>query len=514
MINEKNNYEYIDYNKKSFELNILNNFLYKFIITNIIINLLLRYISNEYLAAIAYTLMVVYFFYNFRKYYQNYFITLFAQCLVVFLINLTYLTYIGTLIVNNLIFNTSLKEAMMIYFYCDLNTYFLANIYLLFFSLSILLFNKLISESLKLIVIKKVNLSNTFFDKYKIKILISLSICFELFLYFAEIIGTQQSGGFLANESTWYTQFYIFVVTFHIFLNILLLASYKDKKIPFSEKVFLSISFILNLIFFGFYERRLIIIFFIINFFLYFLISKKKIFTFKTFLIYFFSFLIIFQSFSFLGNIRSSLLATGQDSLKSTIEKGEIFSFFKDPVVNKNAKESFIVNLRFRMFNNHELATLFLYDNFKKENSLNGKMLFASLIKMIPAIIYPGKKDYIAGETLIATITDSPMYLTDSVDSLHSYSYADFGLLGLIIYPIVINLVFFIIYKIVSLKKILNFTTVYIIAIICPIITVRAIEGTLIDLFIIMRNIAIFIFFFNFLLSFVIQKKIQINNEN
>ena len=105
-------------------------------------------------------------------------------------------------------------------------------------------------------------------------------------------------------------------------------------------------------------------------------------------------------------------------------------------------------------------------------------------------------------------------HLTDTVDSLHSYSYADFGLLGLIIYPIVINLVFFIIYKIMSLKKILNFATVYIIAIICPIITFRTIEGTLIDLFITMRNIAIFIFFFNFLLSFVIQKKIQINNEN
>ena len=62
MINEKNNYDYIDNNKKSFELNILNNFLYKFIITNIIINLLLHYISNEYLAAIAYTLTIVYFF--------------------------------------------------------------------------------------------------------------------------------------------------------------------------------------------------------------------------------------------------------------------------------------------------------------------------------------------------------------------------------------------------------------------------------------------------------------------
>ena len=133
---------------------------------------------------------------------------------------------------------------------------------------------------------------------------------------------------------------------------------------------------------------------------------------------------------------------------------------------------------------------------------------------MIPAVIYPDKNKLIAGESLIMKITDSPLYRLDTVDSLHSYSYADLGFLGLVIYPIVVNIVFFVIYKIISIKKILSVSSVYIVAILCPLITIRAIEGTFIDWFIIMRNIILFIFLFNFLLSFIIQRKFEIKNEN
>ena len=62
---------------------------------------------------------------------------------------------------------------------------------------------------------------------------------------------------------------------------------------------------------------------------------------------------------------------------------------------------------------------------------------------MIPAVIYPNKKNYVAGEDLIMGTTDSPLYLRDTTDSLHAYSYADLGLLGLIIYPLIINFIFF-----------------------------------------------------------------------
>ncbi len=505
----KNMYNNIEF---SF-LNNLDKFLYKFIILNIISNSLLYFISNEILAAITYSLTVLYFFFNFKKIYSHNFIALFAQCFVVFLINLTYLTFIFTLIINNLIFNTSLEEMMRFYFYCNLDTYFLANIYLLFFSLSILLFNNFIPKSLKITIINKINLTNNLFNKKKIIILILLCIAFEFFFYFSNLLGTQQSGGFLVGESTWYTQFYKLVVIFHLFLNILFLSSHVQDKISLNHKFLLLISFILNLFFFGFYVRRLIVIFFLTSFFLYFLITKKKIFNFKNILIYIISIFIIIQFFIFLGNIRASYSVAKTDSLRSTIAKGEIFSFFKDSEINKYGKKIFIENLRFRAFYNHELATLFYYNGLKKENSLNGKMLFVSLIRMIPEVIYPNKKDYVAGEPLIKSITDSPLYNLDTVDSLHSYSFADFGLFGLIIYPIIINLIFFIIYKIMSLKKIHNYSSIFIIAIICPLITLMSLEVTLIRWFIDMRNILIFILFFNFLISFILQDK-DVKNEN
>ena len=168
MLDETNKSENM-YNNIEFSfLNNLDKFLYKFIILNIISNSLLYFISNEILAAITYSLTVLYFFFNFKKIYSHNFIALFAQCFVVFLINLTYLTFIFTLIINNLIFNTSLEEMMRFYFYCNLDTYFLANIYLLFFSLSILLFDNFIPKSLKITIINKINLTNNLFNKKKL----------------------------------------------------------------------------------------------------------------------------------------------------------------------------------------------------------------------------------------------------------------------------------------------------------------------------------------------------------
>ena len=496
----------------------LNNFLYKFLSFNIIINLLLYYISNEIFAVITYVVILIFFFINFRVYFRNFFIVLFAHCLVLFLINLTYLTFIGTFLVNNFIFNRSLEDTMINFFYCDLQTYFLANIYILVYSFSIIIFNNLLPSYYKITAIKKISFIDLVLDKKKIFILILLCIFFELFFYLTDMVGSQQSGGFIlknqSDKSTWYTQFYIFVVIFHIFLNVIFLVSCEKTKFIIYDKLFLFVSFVLSLIFFGFYERRLIIIFFVINFFIYFLISKKKIFSFKKILIYLFSFFIIFQSFAFLNTIRALTLVSGTDSLRTIIQKGEIFSYFKDEKINKYGKSEFRENLSFRMFNNHELATLFYYQRQDSKETLNGELLFNSFIKMIPAVIYPDKNKLIAGESLIMKITDSPLYRLDTVDSLHSYSYADLGFLGLVIYPIVVNIVFFVIYKIISIKKILSVSSVYIVAILCPLITIRAIEGTFIDWFIIMRNIILFIFLFNFLLSFIIQRKFEIKNEN
>jgi len=223
---------------------------------------------------------------------------------------------------------------------------------------------------------------------------------------------------------------------------------------------------------------------------------------------YAFSFFVIFQSFTFLVTVRKLSIVDKQMSLKEIIKSGQVFSFFESQDIKEFGKGVFRENLRLRMFNNHELATLFYYKSPKKKNFLYGQLLLNHFIKAIPAIIFKDKKNYHTAETLIITITESPLYYGDTVDSLQSSSYADFGLLGLIIYPMIINLLIFIIYKIITLKQLLNLTAIFILALVLQFITVRVIEINLSNWFVLVRNIVIFILFFNFLLSFVNKEEI------
>jgi hypothetical protein len=160
-----------------------------------------------------------------------------------------------------------------------------------------------------------------------------------------------------------------------------------------------------------------------------------------------------------------------------------------------------------RLLNNHELATLFYYES---NEFLNGRLLFSQFIQVIPSVIYLRKVDHATQEDLIATKTNSPLYFMDTVDSLHSYSYIDFGFLGLIIYPLIINFLIFIFYKIITIKNLTNLTAIFITALILELITIRSIETNLTYWFVLIRNLFVFMFFFNFLLSKLDKKDMNI----
>ena len=46
-----------------------------------------------------------------------------------------------------------------------------------------------------------------------------------------------------------------------------------------------------------------------------------------------------------------------------------------------------------------------------------GQLLLNHFIRAIPSIIFPNKHNYPIAEPLISTITDSPLFLADTVDS-------------------------------------------------------------------------------------------------
>jgi hypothetical protein len=406
-----------------------------------------------------------------------------------------------------------MSDLLIGFFYCDIETYIFANLYLLIFCLSILIFNSFIPRQLIAALINKINLSNFFYAPKGISVLISLCIFFELFFFFTGISGSQQSGGFIIGDgagddkATWYTQLYNFVMYFHILLNILFTKSFNQKKTNTLRKIFLALSFLTSFLFFGFYQRRNMIVFLLINLILYFLVVRKKIFSFKMIIVYVISFFILMQAFTFMGTIRKLDLVSNKMSLIDVIRDREVFSFFKEKNTNLLGKETFLNNLQMRLLNNHELATLFYYES---NEFLNGRLLFSQFIQVIPSVIYLRKVDHATQEDLIATKTNSPLYFMDTVDSLHSYSYIDFGFLGLIIYPLIINFLIFIFYKIITIKNLTNLTAIFITALILELITIRSIETNLTYWFVLIRNLFVFMFFFNFLLSKLDKKDMNI----
>ena len=493
-------------------INSLNNFLYKYLIFNFIINICLYFFSNVNLGFIFYILIVLFFFINIFKIYKSFTPVLFSQILVIFLVNLTYLAFIISYILNTFVFNIKMDYVFEYLVFCDTKTYFLANSYLFIFSLSILFFNNFIPKSLILKVVQKTKIVENNSIKRNLLICIIACISAEFFYFSSGILGTQTTGGFLLSnpddKSSWFTQLFKFILIFHILLNILYFNSYKKEKLTIFVIIFLIISFFSCFVFFSLFARKAIIMFFLINFFLYFIVTGDKIVTFKKFLVYLFALTIIFQSWNFLSTIRTMSLTQGTMSLKEVIKQGQIFSFYTNPNVSKLGKQQVAVNLSLRVLNNHELASVFYHNSLEEKKHLNGQLLISYIIKAIPKIIYPKKTEHLTGEDLIRTVTSSPLYLTDTVDSYQSASYLDFGLFGLIIYPIIINLILFIVYKIMAFEKLTNFSVIYITGLVIPFITLDIVETSPISWFTLVRNILLFILFFNFLFLLTQKKKL------
>ena len=294
--------------------------------------------------------------------------------------------------------------------------------------------------------------------------------------------------------------FLLFIVTFHLLLNLLFL---KNKSNNFSSKTFILFSFIANFIFYGFFMRRMAVQFIFIAIIIYFMLSEIKIKKIKFFIINVILISILFQFTNFLQLIRTSEMYSVQENqnLKEIILEGRIFEYFTNQDMRNEAQEISMKNFSKRLFSNHELATIFYFEKNTEKKFLNGQLIINNIIRTIPQVIFPGKINYLSSDLLISSITDSPLYRTDTIDSLHSYSYIDFNLMGLIIYPLMITLMFYFFYRIINSKFINSFSALFIIMLFLPMYTLRVAEINLNDWFVLIRNIIIFILVFNSILT-------------
>ncbi len=495
---------------QTLDINLLNTFLYKYFFFFAVFNFLLSFFSSEYLFLIFYTFSVFVFLIFFAKIIKDDFFIFFAQSSSIFLVILTQLTFIISFILSKLLFDINFEYFMNNFFFCNLKTYAYANVYLSFFSISLIFFNKIVPLELISIIRKKINIVNLNFKYKKLYILIILCILIELIYLFTGNLGNQLTGGFIVKDAefigalneydrvTWYTQFYYFVITFHLFLN-LIFFSKKRKNLSNFALYFIIISLIINFLFYGFFLRRMAIQFFFIAMVFYVFFKKQKISP-RTIIFGILSFFLVFQFTNFLQTIRTneSFNIGKNKTLIEILNEGKIQDYFFEKDSYDLSKRNISSNISRRIFNNHELASLFYYEKGNR-NILKGQLLINHVIRAIPSKIFPNKHDYPIAEPLIATITDSPLFLNDTTDSFQSFSYADFGIFGLLIYPLILNVLILIIYKIINLKIITNITGLFIVMLFLPLFTVRITEINITDWLVLLRNTIIFILIFNFI---------------
>ena len=83
----------------------LNNFLLRYLTLNLFVNFFLYLFPSKYLTLIIYFILLYFFLINLSKIFKNFYFILFAQMTAIFLVNLTYLNFILSFLMNEIYFN-------------------------------------------------------------------------------------------------------------------------------------------------------------------------------------------------------------------------------------------------------------------------------------------------------------------------------------------------------------------------------------------------------------------------
>ena len=113
-----------------------------------------------------------FFFFFFLKYFQFF-----------FLVNLSYFNFILSVIINEFYLQQNFENILRIYFFCDLRNYFLANSYIVLFSIIIIFFSSLMNFNTIEKTVNKLKLENLSINLKKNYFLIIVCLIFE-FTYF------------------------------------------------------------------------------------------------------------------------------------------------------------------------------------------------------------------------------------------------------------------------------------------------------------------------------------------
>jgi hypothetical protein len=374
--------------------------------------------------------------------------TKFLQIGALSLLIIQNLSWFISSLVHYVNYNYNLESTLIAQLKLSVGEYSLSIIYISMFALvlAILSMNQKISKiesgiSKSLYQLKEISLQ-------KIATIAFVLLLFGIFMLSSGIIGQRVVNvvGIDKGDIPIWLPIYEVILNFCIVLNVVYFINifkikYKSPKLLLLKLLLLCSFFATSLLFFTKGRSPFLLSLLFHLYWFYFFTEKKpnlkKSFVWLIIIYPIISTLLLFNNYARHGE-GARLIKESENKANSSVITflPKVFvSYINSSFEQKEEKSRSISNFSTRTLVAQPLALCIKLPTERKRFFL-GENIENSIIWVIPRSIFPDKTKYAMQEDLL--YQNFPINLTDTADSLYLYSYADFGWLGLIIYPYLI----------------------------------------------------------------------------
>lgn len=324
------------------------------------------------------------------------------------------------------------------YLILNYRNYLYANIYTLLFCLILYLL------SLNKKLLEKENSLTQSIKKFKeinisqLKYITIIIIILETILFYNGFIDYRGYANerYQAGIISWYVPYLDFIFHFQISITSLLIFNFLNTKFLFKNLILILISItFFSIIFFS--RGRYQFFFSYVELFFWYCFFNKSLPKLKSLIILFLILVPIIYNLTifndFLRNNRNNQFIFDRENTTFINTLPKFYNLWKlsnkEQIENKTS-----INLTKRFLLLYPLAKSIELDNEKK-NHLLGENILNNIIWTVPRVIFPKKINFEVKEDLMSKFG---VYFTDTSDSIYLFSYLDFWIFGILLYPLIL----------------------------------------------------------------------------
>jgi len=371
----------------------------------------------------------------------------------IFLIFTVNLGWILSGIFISIKYKTNIFNFIKNYLFINHESYLFANVYTLLFCfvLCLLSSNKKLFD--KEFFLKK-NLDKFIqIDILNLKILIIIIIIFESVLFYNGFLDYRGYANqrYQAGIISWYVPYLDFIFHFHIAITSLFVFKFLNNNISINNFIIILISIILfSIIFFS--RGRYQFFFSYVEFFFWYCFFNKSLPKLKNLIIFLIIYIPIVYNLTifndFLRNNRNNFLMYSYEETSFIYSIPKFYNLWKLSSKDENIEKT-TLNFTKRFLLLYPLAVSIETENTQKKFLL-GENIFNNIIWTIPRVIFPQKVNFDVKEDLMSKFG---VNFTDTSDSIYLFSYLDFWIFGIILYPLILFFYWYFIINLLTFRQ-------------------------------------------------------------